>query len=54
VLLTRSRFEESELMILSMVRHDRLRRVGDRLKLARREIIVDQSVLGMPNLAVFL
>jgi 3-phenylpropionate/cinnamic acid dioxygenase small subunit len=54
VLLTRSRYENSEMQVLSMVRYDRVRKVGDRLKLARREIIIDQSVLGMPNLAVFL
>jgi 3-phenylpropionate/cinnamic acid dioxygenase small subunit len=54
VLLARSRFEESDMGILSMVRYDRLRMTGGRLKLARREIIIDQSVLGMPNLAVFL
>jgi 3-phenylpropionate/cinnamic acid dioxygenase small subunit len=54
VLLARSRFEETDMMVLSMVRHDRVRKVGDRMKLAKREIIVDQSVLGMPNLAIFL
>jgi 3-phenylpropionate/cinnamic acid dioxygenase small subunit len=54
VLLARSRFEESEMGILSMVRYDRVRLVEGRMKLAKREIIIDQSVLGMPNLAVFL
>lgn len=54
VLLTRNRFEESEMMVLSLVRYDRIRLVDGRLKLAKREIIVDQSVLGMPNLAIFL
>lgn len=54
LLLSRSRFEEVDLMLLSAVRHDRLRRTGDGWKLARREIIIDQTVLGMPNLAIFL
>lgn len=54
LLLTRSRYEEPQLGILSAERHDLLRRVGAGFKLARREIIVDQSVLGMQNLAVFL
>jgi hypothetical protein len=41
--------------MLSCVRHDLVRRSGaGAFKLARREIIVDQSVLGMANLAVFL
>jgi len=55
LLLTRSRYEYSELMHLSCVRHDLLRRVaGASFKLARREIILDQSMVGMANLAVFL
>ncbi len=54
VLLTRSRFEETELGVLTMVRHDLLRETDHGVKLARREIIIDQSVLGMCNLAVFL
>jgi 3-phenylpropionate/cinnamic acid dioxygenase small subunit len=53
--LSRSRYEQSQLQILSCVRHDLLRRSGPGVfKLARREIIIDQSVLGMANLAVFL
>jgi hypothetical protein len=31
-----------------------MRRCGDHLKLARRMILVDESVLRMQNLAVFL
>jgi 3-phenylpropionate/cinnamic acid dioxygenase small subunit len=55
LLLTRSRYEYSELVQLSGVRHDLLRRVaGGGFQLARREIILDQSVVGMANLAVFL
>lgn len=53
-LLTRSRFEEDTLFTLSYVRYDLLRDDGQRFKLASREIIIDQSVLGTPNLAIFL
>jgi|HubBroStandDraft_1064217.scaffolds.fasta_scaffold139151_2 3-phenylpropionate/cinnamic acid dioxygenase small subunit len=55
LLLSRSRYEQSVLQMMSCVRHDLWRRSGPgAFKLARREIIVDQSVLGMANLAVFL
>jgi 3-phenylpropionate/cinnamic acid dioxygenase small subunit len=55
LLLSRSRYEHSTLQVLSCMRHDVLRRSGPgAFKLARREIIIDQSVLGMANLAVFL
>ncbi|MBJ7483307.1 3-phenylpropionate/cinnamic acid dioxygenase subunit beta [Brevundimonas sp.] len=54
LLCSRSRFEETTLLMLSCVRHDLLRRHGASFKLARREIIVDQTVLGFPNLAIFL
>jgi 3-phenylpropionate/cinnamic acid dioxygenase small subunit len=54
LLLMRSRYENYEYQLLSAERHDRLRRVAGGFKLARREIIVDQSTLGVPNLAVFL
>ena len=55
LLLSRSRYEQSTLQMLSCVRHDLVRRSGPgAFKLARREIIIDQSVLGMANLAVFL
>ena len=55
ILLSRSRYEESELQVLTAERHDRVRRIQSGVyKLVRREIIVDQSVLGMQNLAVFL
>ena len=55
LLLTRSRYEHSRLTELSCVRHDLLR-VGaaSGFKLARREIIIDQAVVGMPNIALFL
>jgi 3-phenylpropionate/cinnamic acid dioxygenase small subunit len=54
ILVSRSRFDENELKFLSAVRNDILRRDGDSFKLAKREIILDQSVLGFPNLAIFL
>ncbi|MDB6060606.1 MAG: aromatic-ring-hydroxylating dioxygenase subunit beta [Verrucomicrobiaceae bacterium] len=54
LLLSRSRYEESDLQILTAERRDLIRRVKPGFKIARREIIVDQSVLGMQNLAVFL
>jgi len=54
LLCSRSRFEETTLLMLSCVRHDLLRRYDNSFKLARREIIIDQTVLGFPNLAIFL
>jgi 3-phenylpropionate/cinnamic acid dioxygenase small subunit len=53
-LLTRSRFEQSVMAVLSGERRDHLRDLGDRFELVARESILDQAVLGMPNLAVFL
>jgi len=55
LLLTRSRHESYEYQLLSAERTDRLRRVAPGVfKIARREILIDQSTLGVPNLAVFL
>jgi 3-phenylpropionate/cinnamic acid dioxygenase small subunit len=55
LLLTRSRYEQFQLAELSCVRHDLLRAdAGTGFKLARREIILDQAVVGMPNIALFL
>lgn len=53
ILMTRSRFEEPDLQLLSAIRYDTLRRTGSSFELAKREIIFDTSVIGMPNLAVF-
>jgi hypothetical protein len=39
---------------VSAERADLLRRDGGRLRLARREIVVDEAVLRTQNLAVFL
>ncbi|OBH27578.1 3-phenylpropionate dioxygenase [Mycobacterium sp. E342] len=53
-LLFRSRGDVNESALLSCGREDLLRRCGEDWKLARRNIIVDESVLRMQNLAVFL
>jgi len=53
-LLFRSRGDVGEAALVSCGRHDVLRWCGDQLKLARRTIMVDESVLRMQNLAVFL
>jgi 3-phenylpropionate/cinnamic acid dioxygenase small subunit len=54
LLVTRSRFNFDEYDLISAERHDVLRQVGGAFKLARREILLDQAVLGTPNLAIFL
>jgi 3-phenylpropionate/cinnamic acid dioxygenase small subunit len=55
LLLTRNRYEYPELQHLSCVRHDLLRTdPAGTFKLARREIVIDESVVGMPNIALFL
>ena len=53
-LLFRSRGDVNEAALVSCGRSDLLRWCGDRWKLARRTITVDESVLRMQNLAVFL
>lgn len=54
LLVTRSRFNFDEFDLISAERRDVLRVDGDSFKLARREILLDQAVLGTPNLAIFL
>jgi phthalate 3,4-dioxygenase subunit beta len=54
VLLFRSRGDRQPPDLISAGRHDTLRRVGGQLKLARRDLAVDESVLRTQNLAVFL
>jgi 3-phenylpropionate/cinnamic acid dioxygenase small subunit len=54
LLITRSRFNFDEFDLISGVRQDVLRVSGSSFKLARREILLDQAVLGTPNLAIFL
>lgn len=53
-LLFRSRGDVNEAALVSCGREDLLRRTDDQWKLARRTIYVDESVLRMQNLAVFL
>jgi 3-phenylpropionate/cinnamic acid dioxygenase small subunit len=52
--LERSRGDNPENENITAERRDVWREVEGEYKLARREIIVDQSVLGMSNFAVFL
>ena len=54
LLMTRSRFNSPDYDLISAERRDLLRQDGDSFKLARREIILDQAVIGTPNLAIFL
>lgn len=54
VMLFRSRGDVRPPAFISAGRHDLLRRVGDGWKLARREVMVDESVLRTQNLAIFL
>lgn len=54
LLVTRSRFNFDEYDLISGERRDLLRRSEGTFKLARREIVLDQAVLGTPNLAIFL
>lgn len=54
LLLTRNRFYQENYHLLSAERHDRVRRVGRTFELVSRTVYMDQSVLGMPNLAIFL
>jgi 3-phenylpropionate/cinnamic acid dioxygenase small subunit len=54
VLALRSRWDRSEFDVIPVERHDVLRRDGSSFKIARRIIYPDQSVLGTPNLAIFL
>lgn len=54
LLIMRSRFDFDQYDMISGERRDVLRRNGDSFKLARRETLLDQAVLGTPNLAIFL
>ncbi len=54
LLLTRNRAEADSYKQLSAERNDRLRMTGAGFRLARRSILLDQVVLGMPNFAIFL
>ncbi len=54
LLLFRSRGDVHAPDLLSAQRTDLLRRVGGALRIARREVLLDESVLRTQNLAVFL
>jgi len=54
LLVTRSRFDFDYFDLIPCERHDILRREGDSLMLARREILLDQVVIGTPNLGIIL
>ena len=54
MLVTRNRFDDDQYDLISGVRTDILRLDEASYKLARREIILDQAVLGTPNLGIFL
>jgi PAH dioxygenase small subunit len=53
LLITRSRANESDYSLITCVRNDTLMRTDQGLKLIAREILVDQTTLGMDNLAIF-
>ncbi len=54
VLVARSRFETETYQFVTAERHDLLRSVDKGFLIARREVIIDLSVLGAPNLAFFI
>jgi 3-phenylpropionate/cinnamic acid dioxygenase small subunit len=54
LLLRRNRGDAHDSVSLSARRDDVLRRSTDGWKLVRRTVWMDQAVLGMPNLSVFL
>jgi phthalate 3,4-dioxygenase subunit beta len=54
VLLFRSRGDVRDADLLSAERTDLLREVDGELRLARREVLMDESVLRTQNLAVFI
>lgn len=53
-LLYRSRGDEPRPDLLAGERHDTLREISGQLKLARREVLLAQRVLGLPTLSFFL
>lgn len=54
LLITRNRFDDDHFDLIPCERRDLLRASGDSFKLANREVILDQALLGTPNLAIFL
>ncbi|NIB44107.1 aromatic-ring-hydroxylating dioxygenase subunit beta [Pseudomaricurvus alkylphenolicus] len=54
LLITRNRFDDDFFDLIPCERHDLVRKTETGLKLAKREVILDQALLGTPNLAIFL
>jgi 3-phenylpropionate/cinnamic acid dioxygenase small subunit len=54
LLITRNRFDDDFFDLIPCQRSDVLRVVDGGFKLARREVLIDQAVLGTPNLSIFL
>src|ERR671937_2243239 len=54
LLLYRNRGDDSGAELISAERRDHLRRTPEGLRLSRREVRIDQSTLGVRNLAVML
>jgi 3-phenylpropionate/cinnamic acid dioxygenase small subunit len=54
IVVLRSRFDNVTWDMISGVRRDIIRRTSDGLRLAKRTILVDQSLLGAPWISVFM
>ena len=54
LLIYRNRGDTAQYDLISGERQDRLRRVAEAWKLAKRSFVVDQAVLGTRNLAIFV
>jgi 3-phenylpropionate/cinnamic acid dioxygenase small subunit len=54
LLALRNRWDAPNYDTISAAREDVIRTGGDGLKIARRRILIDQALLGTPNLAIFL
>lgn len=54
LLMTRNRFDNDKFDLVPCERHDVIRKTESGYQLARREVIIDQAVLGTPNLGIFL
>ena len=54
LLLFRSRGDRGAYDLIAGQRSDRIRVVGEALKISRREVLLDQASLGTKNLGVFL
>lgn len=54
LLITRNRFDDDHFDLIPCERRDILRLQDGQVKLANREVMLDQVLLGTPNLAIFL